>query len=262
MKISMVDNSPFPLFSIKELFSDILLDSLSREFPSEDLFHLEDSANRKRYGDHTQGVFEKFVLENPKYLSFYNQITSHEFVSQILRSLSDTDELQFLNIHSSRIKRKTNYEFTIREKSRFAKRFRLKIGYEFSLMQNGSYLAPHTDSASKLLSILIFLPDLPLFDENLSKKLGTQFWRSKMNSEKFSNWNSASLSEAELDLFYQNHECFFQAPFTATQHFGFCKSDVSWHSVPIVQNGINRKSINITFWISETRRQKRQSRSG
>jgi hypothetical protein len=259
MKVSLVENSPFSLFSIKDLFSDNLLNSLSEEFPSEDLFHHKDLANGKRYGDHTQSVFEKFILENSRYLTFYNQITSYEFVSQILRALSDTDELQFLKIHRSTIKRKTHSEFTIRKKSRFAKRFRLKIGYEFSLMQNGSFLAPHTDSASKLLSILIPLPHQPLFNENISKEPGTQFWKSKLNSNLQSNWYSASLSEVELEKFYQNHECFFQIPFTATQHFGFCKSDVSWHSVPIVQEGINRKSINITFWINETRRQKRQN---
>jgi hypothetical protein len=259
MKISLIKNSPFTLFSIEELFSESLLLSLSEEFPSDKLFEHQDLANGKRYGDHTQNVFDKYISDNSSFQEFYKQITSYEIVSQILNSLSDTAELKFLNICKSSIIRKSSCDYLIYSKSRFGKRFKLRIGYEFSSMQNGSHLFPHTDSASKLLSILIFLPLKSDFGNNLDVNVGTKFWKSKSNEVVFPNWNSVSLNAFELEQFYENHECFIQLPFTATQHYGFCKSEVSWHSVPTVPDGFHRKSINITFWISETRRKKRLS---
>jgi hypothetical protein len=258
MKISLVESSPFSIFSITDLFSASLLQSLSKEYPPNSLFNLEDTTNKKRFGDHTQTAFEDFVQDNHNYKLFYDRITSDEFVGRILNALSDTDELKFLMIGQSKISRKSPFEFVIRTKSRFARRFKLKIGYEFSLMQSGSHLAPHTDSASKLLSILVFLPSKSELDGNVYKEIGTQFWKARDNSSVFPNWNSTLLNEIELNKFYQTHECFLQLPFTETKHYGFCKSDVSWHSVQHIQEGLSRKTINITFWISESRHHKRQ----
>ncbi len=257
MKLSFDKSSPFTVFFISDLFPDNFLQSLAREFPPSEFFQ-EDVKSKKRFGDHTQQVFEEFILNSLEYQLFIEKITSHNFVTSVLYTLSDVKELKFLKIHDSTISKKSSREFVIRKKSLFAKKFKITIGYEFSVMNHGSLLPPHTDSASKLLSIMVFLPSQSDIDNNLGNGSGTQFWMSKHGSNALSNWNSVSLNESDTKAFYETHECFLQSPFTINEHFGFCKSDVSWHSVQTVSEEFSRKSINITFWINELRQQKRQ----
>lgn len=258
MKLSFDKSSPFTVFCISDLLPDNFLQSLARSFPPSEFFQ-EDVKSKKRFGDHTQQLFEEFILDSGNYQLFIEKITSHDFVTSVLYALSDVKELKFLKIHDSTISKKSSREFVIRKKTLFAKRFKLTIGYEFSVMNHGSHLPPHTDSASKLLSIMIFLPSQSDIDNNLGKGSGTQFWKSKHGSNVSSNWKSVSLIESEIKAFYETHECFLQSPFTINDHFGFCKSDVSWHSVHTISEEFSRNSINITFWINELRQQKRQS---
>lgn len=53
---------------------------------------------------------------------------------------------------------------------------RVELGFEFSILNNGDAIPPHTDNVEKLLSMMIYFPTL---EEQARAPLGTEYWRGR-----------------------------------------------------------------------------------
>ena len=122
--------------------------------------------------------------------------------------------------------------------------------FEFSRIEKGGFIRPHTDISRKIASIMIYLPDN---DEQRESKLGTIFWDQKKLSG--NNVYSNGIKASNKQLFYEEYELFkkqFCSPVNTTFQdeytLIFFRSNTSWHSVEYNQKNIgSRLSININF---------------
>ena len=119
----------------------------------------------------------------------------------------------------------------------------VSVGFQISYIENGGKIVPHTDSISKLLSLMVYFPDN---SEENEEDFGTVFYRyNKVN------YNNKHLEDEEdLIDFKRNAKIIYKSPFQSINKiYGFIKTDKSWHSVDEINASSNylRKSININF---------------
>lgn len=117
----------------------------------------------------------------------------------------------------------------------------LVLQMEFSSLEAGSHLPPHTDAPDKLVSCVLYLPDA---DWDPSWGGETVIYR-PVDERRSDNWCSRSSSVDgmhELDTI----------GFTANRMFWFVKTHDSWHGVTPVTApaGIGRRSFNVSLAIS------------
>jgi Rps23 Pro-64 3,4-dihydroxylase Tpa1-like proline 4-hydroxylase len=112
----------------------------------------------------------------------------------------------------------------------------VKIQFEFSRLEKGSFVPPHTDAPDKLVSLLLYFPD-PEWRENYGGN--TDFFRPKKSELEY-NWDNRRVPVEEVVPF-------FSSPFTPNRLVGFLKSRNSYHGVkPITcPEDMARNSLNI-----------------
>jgi hypothetical protein len=112
----------------------------------------------------------------------------------------------------------------------------VQTSYQFSRLANGASVAPHTDSASKLVSIILYFTDEDWQDDYGG---GTEFYVPK-NPELKNNWQNSRVGHEELDLWRVS-------AFRPNQLTVFVKSRSSYHAVRPVScpEGMSRDSLNV-----------------
>ena len=122
--------------------------------------------------------------------------------------------------------------------------------FEFSRIEKGGCIQPHTDVSRKIASIMIYLPEN---QEQRDSSLGTTFWKPKnlMGNRAFSN-NVANSSKQLWDEDYETFKRELCSPihtrFQDQYTLIFFRSNTSWHSFEYKQNDIGpRFSLNINF---------------
>ena len=131
--------------------------------------------------------------------------------------------------------------------------------FEFSRIEKGGSIQPHTDLSQKIASIMIYLPEN---QEQRDSPLGTTFWKSKplMGNRVFSN----NIANSPKQLYDEEYETFkrelcspIHTKFTDKYTLIFFRSNTSWHSFEYKQNDIGpRFSLNINFNFPEVLIQK------
>lgn len=250
-KLAIQMTDPFTVFTFSQLFEDNEIAEMQRGFPNIEDFPHFDLASKKYFMDHTQSDTWAFVNRSSIWKSVISKIQSHAFLCDLIVGLHDTPECQFLRNFKTPVATSTPGKFIAR-RERFGRSISLKIGFEFSCLVDGSELRPHTDSASKLLSVLTYLPAI---DENKPpshSEMGTVFYRPRRPEYRLENWESRPLSHYELNQFYEKHEIVYQSDFNPSISIGFCKSSVSWHGVPNLKLSPNtrRNSFNVVVFTS------------
>ena len=102
-------------------------------------------------------------------------------------------------------------------------------------MGRNSFIRPHTDKMSKLISLMLYFPSKNL--ENLD--IGTSFI----------NGGKSNFKNKSENVFPKDSAKVLSLPFSGRHLYGFIKSDKSWHylkKLNIKKNEI-RKSININL---------------
>ena len=127
---------------------------------------------------------------------------------------------------------------------------KVRIDIQYSFIENGGRIVPHTDSGEKLLSLMLYLPDYENEDSQLREiesSYGTIFWESKKKN--FNNMHQEGISEQAF-VKNKNNKILYKSKFVGNKLIGFIKNSYSWHSVePVnVLNNYIRKSININFY--------------
>ncbi len=114
---------------------------------------------------------------------------------------------------------------------------------QFSLINKGGFIPPHTDTTQKLASILLYLP---LNSKQKSSPLGTTFWRNKGNrflAQEESNF----VNERNMPTFLNFYDR-IRTTFSDDETIIFFRSDTTWHSFEYDIDDIGpRYSININY---------------
>ncbi len=122
--------------------------------------------------------------------------------------------------------------------------------FEFSRIEKGGSIKPHTDVSRKIASIMIYLPENQIQRES---NLGTIFWKQKnLNGNRvFAN----TIDNSNIQLWDNAYEIFKQqccspihTKFQDKYILIFFRSNTSWHSFEYEQDDIGpRYSLNINF---------------
>jgi hypothetical protein len=118
---------------------------------------------------------------------------------------------------------------------------KIKPNIQFSYIHNYGSILPHVDSNSKLLTLMLYIPEFNSYDElfNKEKKIGTDLIilnKKNIKNEKKILSEKIDFKRVKID-------------FSENIIHGFVKNSKSWHSLSSVDvsKGYIRKSININL---------------
>ena len=110
------------------------------------------------------------------------------------------------------------------------------FGYEFSLLGQGAYLEPHTDSPAKIVSLLLYFSS----DDWQPAFGGTTDMCRPKDPRHERNWMNRNLDFGAVDIV-------FRSEFRPNRLCGFVKAANSFHGVPPVECGPNRMRLSFNF---------------
>jgi hypothetical protein len=125
----------------------------------------------------------------------------------------------------------------------------IRLQFEFSFLESSCYIPPHTDTPSKLVTLMLYFPD---DGATYPRGTGTEFYRGMGNTPATPGWSTGMMNEEDTKEFFRKHEIFYVSDFTPNKLVGFIKSGNSWHGVqPLtLAPGVTRRSLNINYYLS------------
>jgi hypothetical protein len=146
---------PYPVCYIPNVLDESLYQTLTENYPSQDLFEympglghkysLSEVNNPSNYAD--------FIAANPEWKKFHAYIKSPDFIENTLAFLKGHHidlGLKRRRIVSNRKSRHASLYARLRRKTELSARF------EFSMMSpQGGHILPHTDGPNKLITLVI-----------------------------------------------------------------------------------------------------------
>lgn len=156
---------PYPVGSLLNLIDPEIYNKFVEEFPKKELFEFKKDLGKKFSLSeiNNRQVYFNFIKENKLWFSFFKYIKSEKFKYEIFNMLKENNiDLGIINKREE-LKRNTIKEFI---KNLFIKKKKINSRFEFSMMStNEGHILPHTDSANKLVTIVI-----PILKKNEWKK--------------------------------------------------------------------------------------------
>ena len=255
MKINFLQKKPFYIFEIDSFLSDEEYDLLEKNFPVEDKSKMVNVIGNKTYFDNKMQAnehYEDLALKNNEAIKILSKKFDEVFFINLIKKLkkeifisrlSNLKDLKLL----FKLLRKTKIVSKTTTKNLFQKFFysNYQYSFEFSYMNKDSFILPHTDKTSKLVSLMLYFPTKKLNNSYI----GTTFYNSKFKN--FDNNQPFQTIEENLAFYRKNLKESLIFPFRKKKLFGFIKSDVSWHGVKKLEipEDETRKSININLKI-------------
>jgi len=187
---------------------------------------------------------------------------SYPALTEFCRSIINDEFYQFfLNTHldkfSSKLFRKhiiAPESFMFRVARRLKNILRLPLSFfhievEVSQIPPGGRIIPHTDSKSKRLSLVLYLPS-NRFEEKDSKVLGTIFYGKRRRTSDIRKFDCKMLNNEEEKEFNNRYEAVHVADYKKNRCAGFIKNDISWHGVEVNSTKYARCAIVINIFES------------
>ena len=237
MKVEFIQKKPFCVFVIKDFLTLKEYNFLKKNF-----YNIKKGKFKRNFGDKfsvnsEDDIYELLKKENNS-IRLIEKKFDEKFFIEVFKSLRKyiiISRLKFIKLWELfRLLKKPSIETN---KSIFKKitksSFRRNI--QFSYMGKNSFIRPHTDKMSKLISLMLYFPSKNL--ENLN--IGTHFY----------NGGTSNFKNISENKFPNKSKKVFSIPFNGRHLYGFIKSDISWHYVKKlkIQKNEIRKSININL---------------
>lgn len=203
-----INNFPFPHFHLENVFPDYYYNLIQENLPnSNEMFPIEEVRRLKGYK-------ERFVLPlNDEYLDKL-PLSKCRFWKNLQNSLIDKPNFsnlvlsKFQNFIEARFKDTSNFDF-------FAETLLVNDITNYAL-------GPHTDSPSKVVTLLFYLPA-----DTSHSHLGTSIYMP--NDPNFRCEGGPHYSRENFSLLHTN-------PYLPNSLFAFCKTDNSFHGVERVND--------------------------
>jgi hypothetical protein len=247
-------DDPFLVFEIADILDPKDFDELDRTFPSKSIFPRAyvDRGN-KSFLDNQRPEFFAFLKTSPLWNSFYRKFFDPEIVQRFysIASMVPSERPTHQNLRwkvvfsPDRVRTRTGKPIQ-NLLARLRGYTAAEVGFEFSYLENGCFIPPHTDNAKKLISLMVYFPDKGV----AYKDAGTDFYRGKRGSPTWQAWKAGMLPDKEAGEFYAVHEPFHSSQFEGNKLVGFVKSSVSWHGLKrlTLPPGAMRRSVNINYY--------------
>lgn len=251
---SLFIEQPFPVFEIKDFLKAKDYDRLNNEFPNKAIFPKAHSRGNKSYLDNQQQELFDFLARTPAWREFYDIFHRPDVVAQFYRlansfpsERSDRERQAWKLTHDPRLPRKRGYSRFHNALGRLVRYTPVSLGFEFSYLDKGCFIPPHTDNATKLLSLMIYFPDEGV---DYGQGAGTDFFKGRNGCEAWKEWRVSLLDEHRAAEFYKEHETFYSSPFIGNKLVGFLKTSDSWHGLQAldIPQGATRRSLNVNYY--------------
>ena len=228
---------PYPFAIVKNIFEKEIYDDLKKEFPDPNntKFYSSDYSKKKGIGKFNKFQIDNFLSEN------FNNVMKNRKTSKLIYNFFKSEK--FINvIDEFLISNHINIKLIRKQKSWkyfFKKNF--KIYFEFSSIPcDGGFIAPHTDSPSKIITCV-----MPIIDkEEISnlKGIGTSMLEATNIKYKYNYLNQTVPLSDTREIKYID--------FLPNQMLMFIKTHNSLHCVGPIEStsltkSLNRKSINV-----------------
>jgi len=254
-KLGVAIREPFFIFEFKDVFDRDIYDKLNASFPEKSVFPAT-WVNRggKTYMNSAMPEFKRFTQQEPVWSKLHERFSDPDVVQKFY-------ELAH-SVPSERPKSETRpWLLDKREKARnLVRKFRrwkaglsgktpVRLTVEFSYLEAGCYLPPHTDVPGKLISLMLYFPDQGV---KYPPTAGTEFYRGKSNTKAESGWTAGMMDDESSKKFYEHHETFYTSEFGPNKLVGFVKTSDSWHGVHHLELPPNasRRSLNVNYYLA------------
>jgi hypothetical protein len=208
---------------------------LRDSFPDAGWFSDVIEGNKKRINSRrSPEVFDKFCTDNPAWQQLFEQMRSKAFIDSLYALLQKP-----LRLIRGPIGGRTWYfdedAGAGGSPADWFKR-RAVLSFEFSRLENGASVPPHTDTPEKLASLILYFAD-PRWRPEWGGD--TRLYRPK-HKVLLRNWHNRRVPFDQLDTVMNNE-------FVGNRLFIFTKSADSYHGVPEIHcpPDIARNSVNI-----------------
>ena len=156
---TVFDYRPFPIGVISEAIAPNKYERLVNLFPPIELFQYKESLGNKYSLSEINNPeeYHKFIKSSKEWQEFYDYIKSAEFISSVINTLKDNNLK--LGMENIPVKQKEGGGVSALISSvedKLTKKPYLSSRFEFSMLKgNGGYLLPHTDSPSKVITLVV-----------------------------------------------------------------------------------------------------------
>lgn len=248
--IIKIYSNPFVIFEIKNFLNDDNFQKIKNEFFDLDENLKKTFAGKRENKDLKYCInsfdtnYQNFIISKPVFKEFHEKIVSQDFLDYLIQNLSfDIYRSKSYKLYHlfkilkiKEIKKERIAKFGFLDLFKLKKNINIQI--EFSWMRSNSFLIPHTDAPNKLLSLMLYFPEIDNFNTH---KMGTIFWDYKKENYE-NNYSDLATLKKKAKILHQNK-------FEGKTLFGFIKNSRSWHSVPelCLPKDKYRKSININL---------------
>lgn len=250
-KIQYLSRGEFDIFKIDNFISKNIFEKIRSNLPDLKLSDVDKKyiINKKIGLQPFDGLYEKIILSNTVLKELHDEFFNifflkkikNLFKKEIVRSrLNDINYLSKLLIRKDKFLIKNKHK-NLLEKILFN---HIYPSIQYSFMYNGSKIVPHTDSKSKLISLMLYFPDDNIkYEDRIT--LGTTFYDSSKK-----NMNNKHLENPEDEIkFKKESKKILTLPFEGCNLYGFIRTSKSWHTVETIKRDEEfiRKSININL---------------
>ncbi len=243
MKINFLQKKPFYIFEIEDFLKDEEYEILNKNFPEVSKEDLIKSKGLKYSFTNYSNLYQS--KKNNECIKLLEEIFNEVFFIKLINKIKKEILISRITKIPSVISLFRKIKLSTEHKNKnFFQKFLysyFRYTFEFSYMYKNSYIAPHTDSTAKMISLMLYFPNKEL--EN--QAIGTTFYESTYKH--FENKQPDLFLEENSNFFQKHFKETFTFPYKKKNLYCFIKSDMSWHSVKplnIPEDQI-RKSINI-----------------
>ena len=241
-RCELLFREPFCIFRVKDYLPRAVYERLRESFPDDR--HMTAGADGKRFfgSRDSPARFTEFRRSNPAWNALFAVFESRHFIRSVRTALFDD-----LAKARSEVMRKRWLVLPPGQLRRLCRPIGnwppvnrkielVSTDFQFSSLDPGVSIAPHTDVPRKLVSIMLYFPD-PEWEGALGG--GTEFYR-PLDDKLESNWENTNVEFEQVTKF-------FRADFQANHLVGFVKSASSYHGVPAIDSPrrIPRRSLNV-----------------
>jgi hypothetical protein len=153
------DYVPFPIGVIANAFPEEKYNRLVETFPPLELFqHKPELGNKYSLSElNNADKYYDFIERTPEWKEIYNYIKSEGFLTSVLKTLKERNLKLGLDDCKIKQKKRGGFEKLVsRIEDVLTKKPYLSTRFEFSMINaQGGYLLPHTDSPSKIITLVI-----------------------------------------------------------------------------------------------------------
>ena len=238
-RVKHVTYHPFVLCSVDDYLPPEIYQALLEHFPNDEYFvgevHDQKHSHKRFFtSERNPEVFQEFCGQNLLWRRFFECLSSREFSSDLYRLLR-RGLIQSRGLSGLRSWRKAD------DRAAGWARFWTQpfVPYfEFSQLGAGSHVLPHTDKASKLVSMILYFPH-PSWTKDYAG--GTGFYRPK-SARLERNWANRTVAFEELEL-WRGFD------FVPNRLVVFLKSHNSYHAVPPIRcpEDLRRNTLNFNY---------------